>query len=154
VRKDVGKAINKALKHEVKETLLASGVPPWAVGRVHAFTIGLYPFVKSSDAKHGLASSSPYVIDPPRETAEELATQFQSFYAELEEGLFTGGSPSTARPFRDNFLDAEQEKVRERRSNGEQHVHEILEAVERVICALFYDRSIRRVSFVTPRLTL
>ena len=154
VHKDVGKAINKALKNEVKETLLASGIPPWAVGRVHDFTIGLYPFVKSSDAKHGTASSSPYVIDPPRETPEELATQFQTFYAELEEVLFTGSSPPTARPIRDNFLDAEQEKVRERRSNGEQHVHEILEAVERIICALFYDRFICRVSFVTPRLTL
>ena len=158
VRKDVGKAINKALKNEVKETLLASGVPSWVVGRVHDFTIGLYPFVKSSDAKHGAASSSPYIIDPPQETAEELATQFQAFYAELEEGLFDGGSPSTARPIRDNFIDAEQEKVRERRPSGkvvsEQLVPEILEAVERVICALFYDRSTRRVSFVTPRLTL
>lgn len=148
VRKDVGKTINKALKNEVKETLLASGVPPWVVSRVHDFTIGLYPFVKSSDVKHGTASSSPYIIDPPQETAEELATQLQTFYAELEEGLFTGGSPSTARPTRDNLFDAEQEKVRDRRSNGkivnEQHVHEILEAVERAICALFYDRSIRR----------
>ncbi|KAH9004555.1 hypothetical protein EDB86DRAFT_1959670 [Lactarius hatsudake] len=144
VRKDVGKAINKALKNEVKETLLMSGVPPWAIGRVYDFTMGLYPFVKSADAKHGAASSALYVIDPPQETAEELAAQFQAFYAELEEGLFNGGSPSTARPIRDNLLEAEQEKARERRSNGkvvsEQHAHEILEAVERVICALFYDR--------------
>ncbi|KAH9175901.1 hypothetical protein EDB89DRAFT_1942560 [Lactarius sanguifluus] len=144
VRKDVGKAINKALKNEVKETLLMSGVPPWAIGRVYDFTMGLYPFVKSGDAKHGAASSALYVIDPPQETAEELAAQFQAFYAELEEGLFSGGSPSTARPIRDNLLEAEQEKARERRSNGkvvsEQHAHEILEAVERVICALFYDR--------------
>lgn len=158
MRKDVSKAINKALKNEVKETLLTSGVPPWAVGRVHDFTAGLYPFVKSSDAKHGTASSPPYIIDPPQETAEELATQFQTFYAELEEGLLTGGNQATARPTRDNVLESEQDKVRERRSNGkvlsEQHVHEILEAVERVICALFYDRSTRRVSIVTPRLTL
>ena len=157
VYKDISKAMNKALKNEVKETLLTSGVPPWAIGRVYDFTMGLYPFVKSSDAKHGAASSSPYVIDPPQETAEELAAQFQAFYAELEEGLFSGGSPVTARPIRDNLLEAEQEKARERRSNGkvvsEQHAHEILEAVERVICALFYDRSTRRVSFVTPRLT-
>ncbi|KAH9066529.1 hypothetical protein EDB87DRAFT_1678405 [Lactarius vividus] len=121
--RDVGKAINKALKNEVKETLLISGVPPWAIGRVYDFTIGLYPFVKSGDAKLGAASSALYVIDPPQETAEELAAQFQAFYAELEESL---------------------KKQRERRSNvkvvSEQHAHEILEAVERVICALFYDR--------------
>jgi hypothetical protein len=157
-RKDVSKAINKALKNEVKEALLTSGVPPWAIARVHDFTAGLYPFVKSSDAKHGTAPSSSYIIDPPQETAEELATQFQTFYAELEEALLTGGNQATARPTRDNVLEGEQDKVRERRSNGkvlsEQHVHEILEAVERVICSLFYDRSTRRLSFVTPRLTL
>ncbi|KAF8269687.1 hypothetical protein EI94DRAFT_1771165 [Lactarius quietus] len=144
VRKDISKAINKALKNEVKETLSTSGVPSWAINRVHDFTAGLYPFVKSIDAKHGVASSPSYVIDPPQETAEELAMQFQTFYAEIEEGLLTGGNPATARPLRDNLLEAEQEKARERRPNGkvlnEQHVHEILEAVERVICALFYDR--------------
>ena len=158
VRKDISKAINKALKDEVKESLSASGVPSWAIGRVHDFTAGLYPFVKIRDAKYGTASSPPYIIDPPHETAEELATQFQTFYAELEEALLTGGNSTAARPVRDNFLEAEQEKARERRPSGkvvsEQHVHEILEAVERVICTLFYDRFTRRVSFVTPRLTL
>ena len=135
-----------------------SGIPPWAIGRVHDFTAGLYPFVKSKDAKHGTASSPPFVIDPPQETAEELATQLQTFYAELEEGLLTGGNSATARPIRDNLLEAEQEKARERRPSGkvmsEQHVHEILEAVERVICALFYDRFTHCISLVTPRLTL
>ncbi|KAI0306035.1 hypothetical protein B0F90DRAFT_1814842 [Multifurca ochricompacta] len=109
-RKNTSKAINKALKSEVKETLSASGAPPW-------------------------------VID---QTAEELATQFQSFYEDLEEALLAGGSPVTARPIRDGFLEAEQEKSRERRSNGkavsERDAREILEAVERVSCSLFYDR--------------
>ncbi len=158
VRKDVSKAINKALKNEVKETLLASGVPSWAIDHVHDFTAGLYPFVKNGNTKNGTASSSPYIIDPPRETAEELATQFQTFYADLEEGLFSGGNSGTARPTRDGSLEAEQEKARERRSNGkvmsEEHVCEVLEAVERVICTLFYDRSTRLVSFATPRLTI
>lgn len=146
VRNDVSKAINKALKLEVKETLSSSGVPSWIVDRVHEFTAGLYPFVKSHDAKQGTTPSSFYVMEPPQETAEELARQFQAFYAELEEGLLAGGSPVTARPTREAFLETEQEKPRERRPSGkavsEQHARVILEAVERVLCSLFYDRSV------------
>ena len=147
VRKDVNKAINKALKNEVKETLSSSGVPYWVIDRVHDFTAGLYPFVKSHDVKQGATPSPLYVIDPPQETAEELAAQVQAFYAELEERLLGGGpSPVTARPTHENFLDSEQEKARERRPSGkalsEQHTRKVLEAVERVICSLFYDRSV------------
>jgi len=153
VRKDVTKAINKALKIEVKETLSSSGVPPWAIDRVHDFTVGLYPFVRSHDVKQGATPSSLYVIDPPQETAEELATQFQAFYVELEERLLGGGvSPATTRPIRENFPDAEQEKARERRPNGkavsEQHMREVLEAVERVVCSLFYDRFVSAKPFL------
>ncbi|KAH9992727.1 hypothetical protein BJV74DRAFT_950918 [Russula compacta] len=144
VHKDVTKAMNKALKTEVKEALSSSGVFSWIIDCVHDFTVGLYPFVRSRKVKQGTTPSSPYVIDPPQETAEELAAQFQAFYVELEEGLLAGGgSPVTARP-RESFPEAEQERARERRSNGkavsEQHAREILEAVERVVCSLFYDR--------------
>ena len=153
VRKDVGKAINKALKLEVKEAL--SSVPSWVIDRVHDFSIGLYPFVRSHDVKQGTTSSPLYVIEPPHETAEELARQFQSFYAELEEDLLTGGSsPVTARPAREASSEADQENARERRPNGkavsEQHAHGILEAVERVICSLFYDRFVLGISFLLP----
>jgi hypothetical protein len=157
MRKDVGKAINKALKLEVKESLSSSGVPSWIIDRVHEFTVGLYPFVKSRDAKQGITQSPLYVIEPPHETAEELARQFQAFYAELEEVLLAGGgSPVTARPIREGFLETEQEKARERRSNGkavsEQRARAILEAVERVVCSLFYDRSFRSPPCLFPRL--
>ncbi|KAI9464818.1 hypothetical protein F5148DRAFT_999971 [Russula earlei] len=148
VRNDVSKAINKVLKNEVKETLASSGVPSWVIDRVHDFTVGLHPFVRSSDMKQGTTPPSLYVIDPPQETAEELATQFQAFYVDLEEALLAGGvSPVTARPIRESILEAEQEKARERRPSGkivsEQRAREILEAVERVICSLFYDRLYR-----------
>jgi hypothetical protein len=147
MHKDVSKSINKAPKLEVKEALLLSGVPSWIIDRVHDFTVGLYPFVRSRDAKQGITPSSQYVIEPPQETAEELAKQFQAFNAELEEGLLAGGgSPATARPVCEAFLDTEQEKARERRPNdkvvNEQHARVILEAVERVVCSLFYDRSV------------
>jgi hypothetical protein len=136
----------------VKESLSSSGVPSWIIDLVHDFTIGLYPFVRSHDVKQGITLSSLYVIEPPQETAEDLARQFQAFYAELEEGLFAGGgSPVTARPAREAFEETEQEKARERRPNGkavsEQHARVILEAVERVLCSLFYDRSISAISF-------
>jgi hypothetical protein len=146
VRKDVSKAINKALKNEVKESLSSSGVPPWAIDHVHEFTEGLYPFVRSGDAKQGTSTSPQYVIDTLQETAEELETQFQTFYAKLEEGLLDGNNLVTARPIREGFLEAEQEKARDRRENGktvgEQHARDIIEAVERVICSLFYDKCI------------
>jgi hypothetical protein len=136
--------MNKSLKNEVKELLSSSRVPTWVVDRVHEFTSGLYPFVRSGDGKQGPSSSSQYVIDPPQETAEELATQFQAFYAELEEGLLGENNLVTARPAREGSLEAEQEKARDHRSNGkpvgEQHAREIIEAVERAICSLFYDK--------------
>jgi hypothetical protein len=146
VHKDVSKAINKTLKNEVKETLSSSGVSSWVIDRVHDFTAGLYPFVRTRDVKQGTTASPLYVIDPPQETAEELAAQFQAFYAELDERLLGGGvSPVTARPTQEGFLDSEQEKARERRPSGkavsEQHARKVLEAVERVVCSLFYDRS-------------
>lgn len=151
VHKDIAKAMNKALKVEVKEALSSSGVFSWIINCVHDFTVGLYPFVRSREVKQGTTPSSSYVIDPPQETAEELAAQFQAFYVELEDGLLAGGgSPVTARP-RESFPEAELEKARERRSNGkavsDQHAHEILEAVERVVCSLFYDRSVSAAHF-------
>jgi hypothetical protein len=157
VRKDVSKAIYKALKLEVKEALSSSGVPSWVIDHVHDFTAGLYPFTRSRDVQQGTTSSPLYVIEPPHETAEELAKQFQSFYAELEEDLLGGASsPVTARPAREAFSEADQEKARERRPNrkavSEQHARGILEAVERVICSLFYDRSVLGISFLLPRL--
>ncbi|KAI0045809.1 hypothetical protein FA95DRAFT_1607404 [Auriscalpium vulgare] len=151
IHKDVSKVINKALKSEIKETLSMSSVPSWVIERVHDFTIGLYPFIKSSSSAkitftspNAASPAPPYVIDPPQETAEELSQQFQEFYAELEEDLFAGHSPVTARPKGDNSFEAEQEKVKEKRAsgkaNGESDVREILEAVERVISSLCYDR--------------
>ncbi|KAI0063996.1 hypothetical protein BV25DRAFT_1823488 [Artomyces pyxidatus] len=149
IRKDVSKVINKALKAEIKETLAMSGVPNWVVERVHDFTAGLYPFIKSkSPSKRPFANSGgvpptpPFIIDPPQETVEELSHQFQEFYAELEDDLFAGHSPITARPKGDGFLETEQEKIKEKISSQatDGSVREVLEAVERVICTLFYDR--------------
>ncbi|KAA1468993.1 hypothetical protein DENSPDRAFT_795350 [Dentipellis sp. KUC8613] len=153
IRKDVTKQINKSIKLELKEALTMSGAPNWIIDRVNEFTVGLYPFVKSSHSikqqflnANGSAPPSPiYTIDPPTETIEELSQQFQEFYEGLEEDLRAGHSPVTARPKGDTFSDA-QEKDLQKRSHehkdkgSDQYVRDTLEAVERVMCSLFYDR--------------
>ncbi|ETW79165.1 hypothetical protein HETIRDRAFT_420333 [Heterobasidion irregulare TC 32-1] len=147
VRKDVTKHINRALKAEIKETLSVSGAPPWVVDRVNEFTAGLYPFTKGlphskGPFSHGESGSPPspvYIIDPPKETPEELSQQFQDFYDILEEELHTAKSPTTARPRNESF-EAEQEKKANTNYTDEVWIRDILEAVERVTCSLFYDR--------------
>ncbi|TFY80583.1 hypothetical protein EWM64_g3431 [Hericium alpestre] len=150
LREDVGKQINKALKMELREALTMSGVSPWIMDRVQEFSTGLYPFVKNmSSVKQHLLSAggstppSPvYAIDPPSETIEELSHQFQEFYASLEEDIRAGRNPATARPRGETFAD-DQEKLAEKQGNGDasaDHVRDTLEAVERIMCSLFYDR--------------
>lgn len=147
----MSKVVNKAIKAELKEALSMSGVPSWVIDRVHEFTAGLYPFVKGTShgkgpftANGGSPTTPPYVIDPPKETSEELSQQFQDFYAELEEEMRTIKSPVTARPRTSTFSDAEAEKEKEkgsvRHSQEDDRAKEILEAVERVVSSLFYDR--------------
>lgn len=126
-----------------------SGAPPWVVDRVNEFTAGLYPFTKGlpqskGPFSHNEGSSPPspvYIIDPPKETPEELSQQFQDFYDILEEELHTAKSPTTARPRNESF-EAEQEKKANTNYTDEAWIRDILEAVERVMCSLFYDRSV------------
>ncbi|THH06133.1 hypothetical protein EW146_g9708 [Bondarzewia mesenterica] len=152
IRKDISKKINKALKTELKETLLMSNAPSWVVDRVNEFTLGLYPFIKNPSSPKGpfaqndggASPTPPYMIDPPKETPEEMSQQFQEFYAVLEEDLHAEQSPTTARPRNGQTFAAEQERDREKRAmedaTGKEGIKEVLEVVERVVCSLFYDR--------------
>ncbi|KAI0029181.1 hypothetical protein K488DRAFT_56987 [Vararia minispora EC-137] len=142
--KDVSLQINKALKAELKETLAMSGAPPWVVDLVQEFSAGLYPFVKNTNPaapRRVKGATPPYIVDPPQETADELSKQFQDFYAELEHGIMTRESPA---PSISDSNDGDPEKQQEKRHRSgtltEEDVHGILEAVERVMCSLFYDR--------------
>lgn len=148
--KDVSRQINKALKAEIKEALTMSGAPSWVVDRVHEFTVGMYPFVKSaSSAKRPFAgnnSAQPaqtYVIDPPQETTEELSQQFQDFYAELEDEICAGASPTTSRAPKgssEGSAEGEHKKEKGKKGVSEDYVNDMLEVVERVMCSMFYER--------------
>ncbi|KAI0313200.1 hypothetical protein OF83DRAFT_1065909 [Amylostereum chailletii] len=148
--KDVGRQINKALKAEMKEALTVSGAPSWVVNRVHEFATGMYPFIKSaSGAKRPFTGNNPaqptqtYTIDPPQETVEELSQQFQDFYAELEDEIYAGASPTTSRAPKgssEGSTDGDHKKEKGKKRLSENSVNDPLEVVERVMCSMFYDR--------------
>ena len=142
--KDVSLQINKALKSEMHEALSSAGAPACLVDKVDEFSTGLYPFVKNQGPtpRRGKGLNiTPFVIDPPQETPDELSKQFQDFYAGLEADLL-----STGRTGGSHTPEGEEEKEKSSKKGGkelsERAVREILEAVERVMCSLFYDRRV------------
>jgi hypothetical protein len=142
--KDVSLQINKVLKAELRETLAMSGAPPWVVDQVQEFSAGLYPFVKNLNTttpRRAKGATPTYVIDPPQETADELSKQFQDFYAELEHEIIARESPA---PSIADHGEGDSEKVPHKRHRpgtlAEEGVRDVLEAVERVMTSLFYDR--------------
>ncbi|VDB84889.1 unnamed protein product [Peniophora sp. CBMAI 1063] len=152
VMKDVSLQINKALKAEMHEALSSAGAPTWLIDKVDEFSTGLYPFVKNQGPtpRRGKGLNiSPFVIDPPQETPDELSKQFQDFYAGLEADLLSSGRGSTSAGSGGSHTPegtGEEEKEKEKTSKkgskelSEDAVREILESVERVMCSLFYDR--------------
>lgn len=145
VFKNVGKALTKALRAETKDQL--AGVPPWVTERVQAFMACLYPVLKAprgSPQSQGSHLMSPaYVVNPLEDAVENVARDFQDFYATLEEDLRAGGSPVVGRRSHENG-DDEKEKERKMRGrvDSEAKIREIMETVERVVCSLLYDRSV------------
>jgi hypothetical protein len=138
--KDVSLQINKALKIELRDALGSSGVPTGVIDQVHEFSTGLYPFVKDTSpaAPRRVKGSAPkLIIDPPQETPEELSKQFQDFYGGLEADMLARASPSAV----SDSIDGESEKPHHKKGVlTEENIRNIMEAVERVICSLFYDR--------------
>jgi len=74
---------------------------------------------------------------------EDLGERFQDFYRCLEADLRAGGEGAGER------VGEERERMSEAR------VREVMEAVEKVLCELFYDRCVFsfRPSFLGPRLS-
>ncbi|RDB15935.1 hypothetical protein Hypma_003597 [Hypsizygus marmoreus] len=156
VRKDVAKDMNKALKKEVKDALGEAALPAWVVDRVHEFTAEWYPFVRDKTpgggrggekaGKEGSAFGVAWVGDSP----EDTATRMQDFYLGLEQDLRVWVSSFLGRGKREREVDGEGEKnaggsvederrVRDKIDN-EAKIKEVMDAVERAICSLFYDR--------------
>ncbi|KAF8963394.1 hypothetical protein BDZ97DRAFT_1820620 [Flammula alnicola] len=159
VRKEIAKEINKALKGELKAALAATtslgNIPSWVAERVHGMTTEWYPFVKKpspsplkklSNEKGGKdVNGNGYVINSIEESPEDSAERLQDFYLSLEQDMRVGGTPFIPRwKDKDAESDAEDEKEREKREHdrmeSETRVREVMEAVERTITSLFYDR--------------
>lgn len=145
VFKDVGKALVKALRAEAKDAL--AGCPPWVAERTQSFMAGFHPLLKAprnSPQGQGSNLMSPaYVVNPLEDAAEDIARDFQDFYAAIEEDLRAGGSPVIARRDHEGGHD---EKDREKKARGridsEAKIREVLETVERTVCSLLYDRQV------------
>lgn len=128
------------------EALSSAGAPTWLIDKVDEFSTGLYPFVKNQGptprrGKGGTVAS--FVIDPPQETPDELSKQFQDFYAGLEADLLAAGRTNTSGSHTPESTGEEVKEKPHRKGSkdlSEETVREILEAVERVMCSLFYDR--------------
>ncbi|KAJ6591269.1 hypothetical protein DFH09DRAFT_1139158 [Mycena vulgaris] len=135
VRKDVARAIDRALRGELHTHC---GAPPWVAERVDAFVAPWYPFnrVKRGGAGEKGAGGSNYLVGDPLAgmLPDEIGDMVQGFYAKLEEDLRAGGGRRKAS---EASHDGEDEKGKEEK---EAWVLEVLGCVERAICVLFFDR--------------
>lgn len=123
---------------------------------MHDITAEWYPFVKKSsgslkrlgperNSKDSNGNGNGYVVNPIEESPDDAAERLQDFYLELEQDMRAGGTPFIPRRReREGEGDAEDEKDREKREHermeSETRVREVMEAVERTITSLFYDR--------------
>ncbi|KAG8819185.1 hypothetical protein FRC17_010575, partial [Serendipita sp. 399] len=136
LRKDVIKGISSSIKAELREAL--TGLPSWMVERSIAFTSSLHPQLpvepKKPISKQPSSSSKvPSLIEPDMTDHTTASESFQSFYASLEDELFQ--------------KEQQNEQLSEKKAdNGgynqaqEDRRYQMVERVERAVCALFYDQ--------------
>ena len=165
VRHEVAKQINKALKGEIKGMLASCStantvfpVPSWVNDRVNDFTVDWFPFVrvktKGRDAPNVLekpgSRDREYEVNRPEENSDEAADRVQEFLMLLEQDLRAAGTPFLHRRMSgDSNFDVEKERERREREGiqVEMRVREVIETVERIVCSLFYERSVSSFSF-------
>ncbi|TFK20246.1 hypothetical protein FA15DRAFT_137771 [Coprinopsis marcescibilis] len=150
VRKGFAKQMNKALKSELREMLTSAtdATPPaWVVDRTIDFTAGWFPFVRVKDGNGAKEKEREYGPNPLEEGSDDAADRLQDFYGLLEHDLLDAGSPflpSSKSRGSDRESNVDDEKARQRRGReqeeAERRVRDVMEAVERSICSLFYDR--------------
>lgn len=129
-RKDVIKEIAAALKAEIREAL--TGLPSWIVERSIAFTTPLHPALP--DPRKGPARQTAISkVVPQLDTTNPntIAESFQLFYSSLEEEL---------RAKDEKDAETEGKKIGVFNEEAEQRRHQMIERVERAVCALFYDQ--------------
>jgi hypothetical protein len=131
-------------------------IPSWVAERIHDITADWYPFIKNPTVslqkrlanthdKSGKDHGNGYLVNPFEESPEDAAERLQDFYLALEQDMRLGGTPFIPRSKdRDPESDVEDEKDREKRESdrmeSETRIREVMEAVERMITSLFYDR--------------
>ena len=153
----------------MKAALLAAPVPGWVADRTIEFTVDWFPFTTATTTaphlgkKNSKDKSKVYEVNPVEEVSGDAAERLQDFYFELEQDMraHTPFRPKHSIPVskegsikhidreqvveKEPESDLEDEKERGRREHekldSEAKIRDIMEAVERTVCSLFYDRS-------------
>ncbi|KAI0339369.1 hypothetical protein BDW22DRAFT_1336368 [Trametopsis cervina] len=154
VRREVARALLTGVRRDVGATLAASGAPTWVAERVEEFAERerLLPFIKSSarakGRQHEDAGGGGYVVAAgwdEEESMDDVGRRVQGLYADVEALLvkrkWKGGRTSGL----EEELDTEKESEAEEHAHPEEdertkRIREVVEAVERALCTVFYDR--------------
>ena len=154
VRKEIAREMNKILKTELKVALNASAslgnipIPGWVIGRVQDMTAIWHPFIKSPSSplkkkpsSEKEPSSVGYLVNPIAENLDDTAERLQDFYLCLAQDMRVG--ELLKRREKDVGSD-DDEQERDKREHelieSETRIRDVMEAVERTITSLFYDR--------------
>jgi len=153
VRRDVGKAMNKNVRREIKASLAlntsdgAMEVPEWVVQRVLELCEFWFPFIRApktiSSKKFGAAGHGyekereQWVVNPMEvEHFEDTVDFIQDFYAKLEDYLrveLLGANNH-------NESSGQGKTERATTMREEIMIRSIIELVEKTVCSIFYDR--------------
>ncbi|TFK51943.1 hypothetical protein OE88DRAFT_1488677 [Heliocybe sulcata] len=136
-RKDLGKTLTKAIKTEVDEILATANAPAWVATRATT--------IPGPGSKNASTTSLPYLVNNRNdsETPEDIAGRLQDFYDALEEDLKAVGKKKAERE-KEKEVNEEEEQQEKGKGMNEARRMEIVEAVERAICEVFYDRLFRQ----------
>lgn len=168
VRKDLAKELNRAVKGEVKVSLVNTAslnhvpVPSWVTDRLHGVTADWYPFFKKPSSTSSLqmklggemgrkdSNANGYVVNTLEESPDDAAEHLQDFYLALEQDMRSGGTSFIPR-WKDRLggdteSEADDEKDRGQREHdrmeSETRIREVMEAIEQTVTTVFYDRYI------------
>lgn len=157
-RDHVGREIEEALRGEIDSALSMVGIVrkedagdglgrmEWVRERVVWFIKRMFPLVLDEGGKgainrkgqgkekgrgRGVSKAGKYVVNVFGESMEDLGDRFQDFYRCLEEDFRAGGEEQRR---------GEAEGGEKMADITEGRLREIMEAVEKVITELFYDR--------------
>jgi len=127
VRNTVVKDISRALTAEIKECL--TGLPNWIIDKTLAFTASLYPFAKPTPLPVKRTSNKAPLV-PDLTNPLTASDTFQEFYASIEDQLREHAHRAS---FDERAADAPH-------VNEDERIKQVVERVERAVCALFYDQ--------------